>query len=271
MQDWSCGIRKSGQSIAVVPTMGFLHEGHLSLVDIAREQADLVVMTIFINPTQFGPDEDLDRYPRDFDRDCKLCKERKVAVVFAPEAEEMYPADSSTWVTEIPLSSSLCGTSRPDHFRGITTIVTKLFNAVLPDIAVFGEKDFQQAQVIKRMVRDLNIPVKIVTGPLIREADGLALSSRNKYLSVAERQQALSINQALQEAREKIDAGEWDAQIIRDLIELRISQNEGKIDYIAIVDAKDLSEIKEIAGRVLIAIAAVFGKTRLIDNIVVEK
>ena len=198
MQEWSDKQRMAGETVAVVPTMGFLHEGHLSLIDTARANgATKIILTNFVNPTQFGPNEDFDAYPRDLERDMDLCRQKNVDAVFAPEASEMYPADSSTWVTEEKLSKGLCGKSRPIHFRGVASVVTKLFNATMPHLAVFGQKDAQQVAVLKRMVRDLNVPVKIIVSPIIREDDGLAKSSRNKYLSAEQRVQALSLSKAI--------------------------------------------------------------------------
>ena len=270
MQDYSNSLKKLGKSIAVVPTMGFLHEGHLSLVDIAKENADIVVLTNFVNPTQFAPHEDLATYPRDFEQDCKLSESRGVDIVFHPKAEEMYPKDSSTWVEETQLSEGLCSVTRPIFFRGVVTIVTKLFNAVLPDIAVFGQKDAQQCLIIKRMVRDLNFPIKIIIGDIVREADGLAMSSRNKYLTKSERTRALSIYKSLIAAKEEILLGEKNILTIESKIRKSIENENGKIDYIEIRDTKNLSKLNEVNGETLIAIAAFFGKTRLIDNIIIE-
>jgi pantoate--beta-alanine ligase len=270
MQEYSNNLKKLGKSIAVVPTMGFLHEGHLSLVDIAKENADIVVLTNFVNPTQFAPHEDLATYPRDFEQDCKLSESRGVDIVFHPKAEEMYPKDSSTWVEETQLSEGLCSVTRPIFFRGVVTIVTKLFNAVLPDIAVFGQKDAQQCLIIKRMVRDLNFPIKIIIGDIVREADGLAMSSRNKYLTKSERTRALSIYKSLIAAKEEILLGEKNILTIESKIRRSIENENGKIDYIEIRDTKNLSKLNEINGETLIAIAAFFGKTRLIDNIIIE-
>jgi pantoate--beta-alanine ligase len=270
MQEYSNNLKKLGKSIAVVPTMGFLHEGHLSLIDIAKENADIVVLTNFVNPTQFAPHEDLATYPRDFEQDCKLSESRGVDIVFHPKAEEMYPKDSSTWVEETQLSEGLCSVTRPIFFRGVVTIVTKLFNAVLPDIAVFGQKDAQQCLIIKRMVRDLNFPIKIIIGDIVREADGLAMSSRNKYLTKSERTRALSIYKSLIAAKEEILLGEKNILTIESKIRRSIENENGKIDYIEIRDTKNLSKLNEINGETLIAVAAFFGKTRLIDNIIIE-
>lgn len=269
MQEFSREVRGKGKSVALVPTMGFLHEGHLSLVDEAQKRADIVVVSIFINPTQFAPNEDLDIYPRDMEKDCRLCESRNVDVIFAPSVDEIYCPDSSTWVNEEQLSRGLCGKSRPTHFRGVTTIVAKLFNTTLPDIAIFGQKDFQQAAIIKRMIRDLNFPIDIITCPIVREEDGLAMSSRNKFLSPEERKNALSISQSLSDAEIALKTDTPTVSEIREMIHLQISQAGGKINYIEIVDADTLEPKEEFTGQTLIAIAAFFGKTRLIDNIVV--
>ena len=263
-------MHASGNRIAFVPTMGYLHEGHLALVDAAHCHADIVVVSIFVNPTQFAPGEDLNSYPRDFERDCKLCKQRHVDAVFAPSPGEMYPEENTTWVTEESLTGVLCGESRPTHFRGVTTVVTKLFNIVLPDIAIFGEKDFQQAAVIKKMTKDLNFPVDIITVPIVREEDGLAMSSRNKYLSETERKSATSIYKALKKAEERVLAGEHNPAAVIDEITLQITQNGGKIDYVAMMDPKTLKPLSNAASETLIAVAAYFGNTRLIDNIVIS-
>jgi len=272
MQRYSFDINRSGKQIALVPTMGFLHKGHLSLIDKAHKNADIVIVSIFINPTQFAPNEDLASYPKDLENDLKLCKERTVDVIFLPRVENIYPSDSSTWVTEEKLSEGLCGTTRPTHFRGVTTIVTKLFNATLPNIAIFGKKDFQQAAIIQRMVRDLNFPIKIVTAPIVREEDGLAMSSRNKYLTCEERKQAPIIQKTLQEASFAICADKEknsiNVDLIKDNIKLRISQNGGNVDYIEIVDPVTLESKLNFNGDTLIAVAVYYGKTRLLDNIV---
>jgi len=266
MQDFSLSRRREGKTLAVVPTMGFLHEGHMSLIDIAKKEADVVVVTIFVNPTQFGPNEDFEKYPRDFERDCNLCKSRGADAVFAPESSEMYQGDQSTWVVEEVLSKGLCGKSRPVHFRGVTTVVAKLFNAVLPDVAVFGQKDAQQLAVLKRMVRDLNFPIKIVPGPIVREDDGLALSSRNKYLSPEERKRALSISSSLSEAAFKKFKNTAE---LRDFVISKISSAGGRVDYVETVDAENLEPVETFSQKTLVAVAAYFGTTRLIDNITI--
>ena len=269
MYNFSSHAHRHSERVALVPTMGYLHEGHLSLIDEAHNHADIVVVSIFVNPTQFAPDEDLEAYPRDFEHDRNLCELHGVNAIFAPTVEEMYPVKPSTWVDEDELSGVLCGKSRPSHFRGVTTVVAKLFNAVIPDVAVFGEKDYQQACIIKKMVADLNFHTRIVTVPIVREDDGLAMSSRNKYLSEEERKSALSINTSLKEAEKSVLDGEKDPSVISAGIELRISQNGGKVDYVEIMDPELLTPVKDIDGKVLIAVAAFFGNTRLIDNIVI--
>lgn len=266
MQEFSSSVKREGKTLAVVPTMGFLHEGHMSLVDIAKKEADVVVVTIFVNPTQFGPNEDFAKYPRDFERDSRLCEERGVAAIFAPEASEMYPGNTSTWVSEESLSKDLCGKSRPGHFRGVTTVVTKLFNAVLPDVAVFGQKDAQQLAVLARMTRDLNFPIRIVPGPIVREADGLALSSRNKYLSPEERKKALSISSSLKEAASLKFRNTAE---LRGFITSKISEAGGKVDYVETVDAESFEPAGDFGKKILVAVAAYFGTTRLIDNIII--
>ncbi len=263
MQECSRQARLAGKRIGVVPTMGYLHEGHLSLIDRALEKAEFVVVTIFVNPTQFGPFEDLDKYPRDFERDCQLCEKRGAQVIFAPESKDMYHPGHSTWVIEEALTGDLCGRSRPIHFRGVTTVVAKLFNAVLPDVAVFGQKDAQQALVIRRMVRDLNFPIEIIVAPLIREADGLALSSRNRYLSTDDRHRALTISRTLLNLTlDNLDA---------DAIWNSITEAGGRVDYVEIRDAETLGEVTRNTAEILVAIAAYFGSTRLIDNVLIRK
>lgn len=272
MQEWSDAKRRSGATIAVIPTMGYLHEGHLSLIDTARKNgADTVVVTIFVNPTQFGPNEDFAKYPRDFEHDARLCESRQVDAVFAPGADEMYPEDSSTWVVEEKLSQGLCAKTRPTHFRGVTTVVAKLFLATLPHIAVFGQKDGQQARVIKRMVRDLNFPIRIVISPIIREADGLARSSRNRYLSEEEHRNALSLSRGLANLKAEIESGRTDLAVLLAELRASIEASSGAVDYIEAVDAETLEPIREIGGSMMFPVAVYFGKTRLIDNILVER
>ncbi len=258
---------RAGESVGFVPTMGFLHEGHLSLVRIAKERCDRVVLSIFVNPTQFGPNEDLAAYPRDFARDEALCRTAGVDAVFYPEVATMYAPDHSTWVVEEALTGVLCGASRPGHFRGVTTVVSKLFHIVEPDVAVFGRKDAQQALVIERMVRDLDFAVEIVVAPLVREADGLAMSSRNKYLSADERQRALSISRGLRQAVALYERGERVGAALCGAVAGEIAAAAGRIDYVELVARADLRPVAQVEGPVLLAVAARFGATRLIDNV----
>lgn len=260
--------RKNGKTIGFVPTMGYLHEGHLSLVKRAKEENDLVVVSIFVNPTQFGEGEDLETYPRDLERDSNLVKSVGADIVFAPSVEEMYTPGASTYV-EIAgdITAKLCGSSRPGHFKGVTTIVTKLFNIVTPDKAYFGQKDAQQVAVIEQMVRDLCFGVEIVPCPIVREEDGLAMSSRNTYLSSEERKSATILSIALARAEEMIRSGERNASKIRVIINEKIkSEPFAEIDYIEIVNARTLEAVEEVKGDILIALAVKIGKTRLIDN-----
>lgn len=267
MQARSLELKREGRSIAFVPTMGFLHEGHLSLMDIARSRAEILVVSIFVNPTQFGANEDLDQYPRDLRRDLGLCEDRGVDIVFAPESTVMYAEDASCWVDEEGLSKGLCGATRPGHFRGVCTVVAKLFNLVQPNLAVFGEKDAQQLRIIRRMVRDLNFPIEIVGGAIVREADGLALSSRNRYLSAEEREQALCLQRALKRAEQLFEKGEKNAaKIERQIFEIVDAEPLAEIDYIALVDESTLIPVSQIESATLVALAVDFNGTRLIDN-----
>jgi len=260
-------LRQKGKRIGLVPTMGFLHEGHLSLMRIARSQCDVLVVSIFVNPTQFAPNEDLDRYPRDFENDKKKCEEEGVDILFYPTSESMYEEEYSCWVDELMLSKGLCGASRKGHFRGVCTVVAKLFNLVQPTLAVFGEKDAQQLRIIERMVRDLYFPIKIIRAPILREPDGLAMSSRNKYLSSEERKQALCLQKALKGALLRFDQGERSSRILKEEMTSEIEKMPlAKIDYIEIVDDQNLTPVNEIKSPVLVALAVEFGKTRLIDN-----
>lgn len=271
MQNLAEKLRLSGKKIGFVPTMGFLHEGHLSLLDIAIKNSDVTVMSIFVNPTQFGPNEDLDKYPRDFESDEKLAKERGVDFIFYPSSNEMYPEPYRTYVSVKEITKTLCGASRPTHFRGVSTVVAKLFNIVKPHVAVFGQKDAQQAIVIKQMVRDLNFDVKIIVGPIVREKDGLALSSRNRYLSTEERKDALVLHQSLKKAEEMLVNGIRNSQIIKSEMENIINSVESsKIDYVEIVTTSNLLPIEKIEGEILIALAIFIGNTRLIDNLMVR-
>jgi pantoate--beta-alanine ligase len=260
------GWRHEGLTVGFVPTMGFLHEGHLSLVDLAARNVSRVVLSIYVNPTQFGATEDLGKYPRDLPRDEGLCRQRGVQALFCPDSATMYAPDHSTWVTEEALTGTLCGRSRPGHFRGVATVVTKLLNIVQPDIAVFGRKDAQQALVIQRLVRDLNLPVEIIVGPIVRDPDGLALSSRNLYLSTEERTRAPSLSQALREAEDHYARGERDTLALRRLVQERVQSAGGCLDYVDCVCRGTLQPVARIEGPVLLAAAAFFGRTRLIDN-----
>ena len=264
------GWRRSGERIAVVPTMGYLHEGHLSLMRIARQNANRVITTIFVNPTQFGPTEDLDQYPRDLEHDRQLCEEVGVDAIFHPSPAEMYAPDFSTWVTEESLSKTLCGAFRPIHFRGVCTVCLKLFNITRADVAVFGRKDAQQALVIERMVRDLNVPIQIIQAPLVRETDGLARSSRNKYLSAEERVRALALSRGLRAAQAKYDAGERSAQALKDAVLAVLQPAADSIDYVDVMARATLRPIETIDQPALLAIAAYIGKTRLIDNLFLD-
>ena len=264
MQNFSEALRLSGKRIAFVPTMGYLHEGHLSLMREGRRRGDVLVVSIFVNPTQFGPGEDYDRYPRDFERDVKLMKDIPVDVVFHPSPQDMYPEGYQTFVEVTELTKYLCGRSRPGHFRGVTTVVAKLFNIVKPHVALFGYKDYQQLKVIERMVKDLNFDVEIVGMPIVREKDGLAMSSRNTYLSPEEREDALSIYRALKKAEEMFKEGVRDAEEIRKTVR---SMLKGEIDYVSVCDPETLVEIEgEIKDKALLAVAVKIGKARLIDN-----
>ena len=263
--------KAKGLKVGFVPTMGYLHEGHESLIRKASEENDRVVVSIFVNPIQFGLKEDLSTYPRDLERDSKVCESAGADIIFHPENEEMYFKDFSTFVDMNGLTDGLCGKSRPTHFRGVCTVVTKLFNIVAPDRAYFGEKDAQQLAVIKRMVRDLNIDIEIIGCPIVREKDGLAKSSRNTYLSVEERNAAIILNKSLTLAKEKIQAGERDSEIIIKLIEEVInSEKLARIDYIEVVDSLSMEKVERIEKSVLVAIAVFIGKTRLIDNFTYE-
>ena len=259
----------AGKRLALVPTMGALHEGHLSLVRAARAKCDVVVVSIFVNPTQFGPNEDLTKYPRPFTRDCELLRNEKVDFVFAPTVEEMYPPCSATFVNVQNLSDRLCGKSRPGHFRGVTTVVSKLFNIVSPDVAFFGQKDAAQVAVIRAMVRDLNFPVEIVAGPIVREPDGLAMSSRNAYLTPQQRSQALALYRTLARVRELYDLGERDTeQLIGAGKRTFEREPAARLDYLEIVDPDTLAPLENAEPGALVAIAGILGTTRLIDNIV---
>ncbi|AFG35881.1 pantothenate synthetase [Fervidobacterium pennivorans DSM 9078] len=263
-------ILKSGKSIGFVPTMGYLHKGHLSLVEAARKENDVVVVSIFVNPTQFGPNEDYNRYPRDLERDLRLLEPIGVDYVFNPSVEEMYPAMYSTYVEEVELSKYLCGASRPGHFRGVCTVVTKLFNIVKPTKAYFGQKDAQQFRVLRRMVRDLNMDVEMIEMPIVREEDGLAMSSRNVYLSPEERKEATRLYKSLLKAKELIESGERDVQKIKSEMLKILDHPLLKVDYVEIVDEETLKPVEKIERKVIVALAVFVGKARLIDNMIFE-
>jgi pantoate--beta-alanine ligase len=263
--------RRRGERIGLVPTMGALHEGHRSLLRTARAETDFVVVSIFVNPTQFGPGEDYRAYPRPLEADLAACREEDLDLVFAPSAEEMYGADAATTVHVAGLTEKMCGRFRPGHFDGVTTVVAKLLNIVGPDVAYFGEKDAQQLAVVRRMVRDLNVPVEVRACPLVRAEDGLAVSSRNAYLSPQERDRARVLGRALSEAREAILAGERDAPRIAEAVRERIEKTEGMaLQYVAVVDPDTLEDVETIGEKVLVAVAAEVGEARLIDNILLR-
>ena len=260
--------KKEGKTIGLVPTMGFLHEGHASLIRKCREQNDIVVVSDFVNPTQFGPNEDLEAYPRDFERDSKLCESLGADLIFAPSPEDMYH-DPHAYVSIDTLSDTLCGQTRPIHFKGVCTVVSKLFNIVAPDRAYFGQKDAQQLAVIKRMVKDLNVDTEIIGCPIIREEDGLAKSSRNTYLSEDERQAALVLSRSLKIGKQLVEDGEKSAKAIKDAITAEINKEPlARIDYVDVVDFETITPVDEIKGTTLVAIAVYIGKTRLIDNFI---
>ena len=261
--------RHKDKTVGVVPTMGALHEGHLSLVRMAKAQCDLVVVSIFINPLQFGPNEDLSRYPRDFERDRALLEQEGVDFIFAPGVEEMYPPGAVTYVTVEGLSDKLCGRSRPGHFRGVTTVVAKLFHIVEPDRAFFGQKDAAQSTIIRRMVRDLNMPVQVVIGPIVREPDGLAMSSRNAYLEPPERKSALVLSRSLKALQERFNRGERDVRTLIEAGKQEFAKDSSvRLDYLEIVDPETLDPVDDISRGALVAVAAFVGRARLIDNVV---
>ncbi len=265
MRNWSRAQRAAGKRIGFVPTMGALHEGHLSLMRVAVQDNEVAVASIFVNPTQFAPHEDFDAYPRQFERDAAMCEAAGIVAIYAPMASGMYPENFSTYVLVEKVSEGLCGGSRPHFFRGVATVVTKLFNAVTPDRAYFGQKDAQQCAVITRMARDLDMGVEIVEMPIVREPDGLAMSSRNAYLSEEERVRALCISRALFAAQARMEAGERDAACVK--AEVLQAMDEVTVDYVELVDADTMRSVETIEKPVLLAVAAVSGGTRLIDNI----
>jgi pantoate--beta-alanine ligase len=263
--------RRHGRVISLVPTMGALHAGHVSLIRAARNECSYVAVSIFVNPTQFGPKEDLSCYPRPFEMDVAVCRREGVDLIFAPEAATMYPADFRTFVEVSELQDTLCGASRPGHFRGVATVVLKLFQIVQPDIAYFGQKDAQQARIIQQMVRDLDVSIKLRICPIVREPDGLALSSRNHYLDAEQRKNAVVLSRSLRAARALIEAGERDATIVRQALAAPIQATPGAaLDYAEVIDAESLRPLTRLTGRVLLALAVRFGQTRLIDNELID-
>jgi pantoate--beta-alanine ligase len=263
--------RRRGLSIGLVPTMGALHEGHASLIRAARAESGFVVVSIFVNPAQFGPHEDLARYPRPLEKDLELCGREGVDLAFVPDVATMYPPGFRTYVEVHELQDVLEGASRPGHFRGVATVVLKLFNIVQPDIAYFGQKDAQQARIIQQLVRDLDVPVAVCVCPIVRSADGLALSSRNQYLDADQRRRATILSQALAEARARVEAGERNGLAVQRALAARLAAAPGAVlDYAAVVDADTLRPIERLQGRVLVAVAVKFGATRLIDNVVLD-
>lgn len=271
LQTYLDEIRNEENTIGFIPTMGFLHEGHLSLINKAVSENDIVVVSIFVNPAQFGPNEDYEEYPRDLKKDMELSKKAGANIIFAPKVKEMYPRGFNTYIEVQEITDILCGVSRPSHFKGVTTVVTKLFNIVKPDKAYFGQKDAQQSIVIQKMVQDLNFDIDIEVCPIIREPDGLAKSSRNIYLNADERNQAIILSQSLLSAKDLINTGEKNVELVKELIKKMINSKPlANIDYIEILDCNNLNEIQVIEGKVLIALAVKFGNTRLLDNIILE-
>lgn len=269
MKEFSSQARRAGKTIAFVPTMGFFHEGHLSLMREGRRRGDLLIISLFVNPTQFGPSEDFKSYPRDFVRDRKMAEKVGVDILFAPEPGDLYPLNHQTIVRVEKMTQNLCGKSRPTHFQGVTTVVMILFEIVMPHVAIFGEKDYQQLITIQQMVKDLHMSVEVVGLPTVREADGVAMSSRNTYLLPEERKAALSLYRSLQKARELLQKGERKAdRILQEVKGILQSEPLVKIDYAQICDAHTLQDVDRIEGDVVVALAAYLGKTRLIDNLV---
>ncbi len=271
MRAGSRAVRRAGKRLGFVPTMGALHEGHISLVRAARASSDVVAASIFVNPTQFGPNEDLAKYPRSFDRDREMLEREGVELLFAPAVEEMYPGGAVTWVAVDGLSEKLDGRSRPGHFRGVTTVVAKLFHAVEPDAAFFGQKDAAQVAIVRRMVRDLNLAVEIVVCPIVREADGLAMSSRNAYLDPEQRKHALALHRSLLRVQQLAEAGERDAgRLLAAGCEGFVQEPSVRLDYFEIVDPETLDPVEDVSRGTLVAVAAYVGSTRLIDNILLS-
>ena len=272
MQTLSNKVREEGKTIALVPTMGFFHQGHLSLMEEGRRRGDLLVISIFVNPTQFGAGEDYEDYPREMERDKQLAEETGVDVIFAPSVAEMYPSDNQTYVSVEEVTRNLCGISRPMHFRGVTTVVCKLLNIVKPHVAIFGEKDFQQLVAIRQMVSDLNLDMEIVGMPIYREEDGLAMSSRNRYLTTDGRKAALCLSHSLKRAKELFEQGERNTEeIIKEARNIIEAEKLARIDYVKICDIKTLKDVEQINQEAVLALAVKIGKARLIDNIVLNQ
>ena len=267
MQQWVASVRGAAEAISFVPTMGFLHQGHVSLLDEGRRRGDKLVLSIFVNPTQFGQGEDFEDYPRDLQQDSQLAEQAGVDVIFAPTAKQMYPNGYATYVDVEGITNTLCGASRPGHFRGVCTVVSKLFNIIQPQVAIFGQKDFQQLAVIQRMTQDLNLPVEILGLPIYRESDGLAMSSRNVYLTEVQRPQALVLSQSLARARELVAAGQKDVAAIISELKTKINQQPAaRIDYVQICHQLTLKDQLEVDNDSVLLLAVYIGKTRLIDN-----
>jgi pantoate--beta-alanine ligase len=270
MQARALAYKKEGKSIGFVPTMGSLHKGHLSLIDLIKEQCDLLLLSIYVNPTQFGVGEDFERYPRDLDKDLEMCRNRGVDLVFAPESSEIYQTDASTFVVEDMIGKGLCGTARPNHFRGVATVCTKLFNLCMPKVVVLGQKDAQQVVVLKRIIRDLHFPIEVVVGPILRETDGLAMSSRNAYLQKKQREDALLVYQSLQAARKLVEE-KGSINVDRVKAEVLNVLKEGRylrVNYVEVVDRESMRLEEEILpGRSLLAVAVWVDQVRLIDNL----
>lgn len=272
MQKYADQFRQEKKVIGFVPTMGYLHNGHLSLIKIIRPQCDVLVVSIFVNPTQFGPSEDLNAYPKDLERDLELCQKEGVDVIFHPSVEAMYPKPFYTFIKVEKMTEIMCGKSRPGHFRGVATVIAKLFNIVKPHVAIFGEKDFQQLQVLRHMVKNLNYDIKILNAPILREDDGLALSSRNKYLKSNERKDALVLYRSLQLAKDKFSKGEQNVAVLKREMEKLLRESPSvKIDYIDMVNPNTFEPVDIISDDTLVALAVYIGQTRLIDNIVLKK
>lgn len=271
MKDWVRTVRKKGETICLVPTMGYLHKGHLDLMRMGRPLADHLVISIFVNPAQFGAGEDLATYPRDLPRDTELAGSVGVECIFCPGAEAMYPQGYCTYVDVEDITEGLCGASRPGHFRGVATVVAKLFNIIEPDIAIFGEKDCQQLAVLRKMVEDLNMNVRVLAHPTVREDDGLAMSSRNKYLSAEQRKSALVLSRALVHARRRVEQGERSAEVLKaEAVRMIEQTSESAVDYVQIVDPVLLKPVERIEGCAVMALAVRVGATRLIDNMTLE-